>query len=165
MILDEALLEEARRLTGVTEKTALVRHVSRLFVVGANLTVPFFTIVLRKGYGLGAQAMAGGSFHAPIFTVAWPTGEFGGMGLEGAVKLGYRKELAALEDPAARKVLFDEMVARMYEVGKATHYATAFEIDDVIDPADSRRLILAALRAAPPPPPRTGKKRPCVDTW
>ena len=84
------------------EKTALVRHCSRMFVVGASLTVPFFTIVLRKGYGLGAQAMAGGSFHAPIFTVAWPTGEFGGMGLEGAVKLGYRKELAAIEDPAER---------------------------------------------------------------
>jgi len=147
------------------ERTALVRHVSRLFVIGASLSVPFFTIVLRKGYGLGAQAMAGGSFKAPFFTVSWPTGEFGGMGLEGAVKLGYRKELAALEDPAARKALFDEMVARMYEVGKATSFATAFEIDDVIDPADSRRLILAALRAAPPPPPRTGKKRPCVDTW
>jgi acetyl-CoA carboxylase carboxyltransferase component/biotin carboxyl carrier protein len=147
------------------EKTALVRHVSRLFVVGASLGVPFFTIVLRKGYGLGAQAMAGGSFKAPLFTVSWTTGEFGGMGLEGAVKLGYRKELAALEDPAARKALFDEMVARMYQVGKATSYATAFEIDDVIDPADSRRLILAALRAAPPPAPRTGKKRPCVDAW
>ncbi|HVH07180.1 MAG TPA: carboxyl transferase domain-containing protein, partial [Myxococcota bacterium] len=147
------------------EKTALVRHVSRLFVVGASLTVPFFTIVLRKGYGLGAQAMAGGSFHAPIFTVAWPTGEFGGMGLEGAVKLGYRKELAAILDPAERKALFDTMVARMYEVGKATSFATAFEIDDVIDPADSRPRILSALRAAPPPPQRTGKKRPCVDTW
>jgi acetyl/propionyl-CoA carboxylase alpha subunit/acetyl-CoA carboxylase carboxyltransferase component len=147
------------------EKTALVRHVSRLFVVGASLSVPFFTIVLRKGYGLGAQAMAGGSFKAPLFTVSWPTGEFGGMGLEGAVKLGYRKELAALEDPAARKALFDEMVARMYEHGKATSYATAFEIDDVIDPADSRRLILSALRAAPPPAPRSGKKRPCIDTW
>ena len=84
------------------EKTALVRHCSRMFVVGASVTVPFFTIVLRKGYGLGAQAMAGGSFHAPVFTVAWPTGEFGGMGLEGAVKLGYRKELAAIEDPAER---------------------------------------------------------------
>jgi acetyl/propionyl-CoA carboxylase alpha subunit/acetyl-CoA carboxylase carboxyltransferase component len=147
------------------EKTALVRHVSRLFVVGASLTVPFFTIVLRKGYGLGAQAMAGGSFHAPLFTVAWPTGEFGGMGLEGAVKLGYRKELAALEDPAERKALFDTMVARMYEIGKATSFATAFEIDDVIDPADSRARILSALRASPPPPARTGKKRPCVDTW
>ena len=147
------------------ETTALVRHVSRLFVVGASLTVPFFTIVLRKGYGLGAQAMAGGSFKAPLFTVAWPTGEFGGMGLEGAVKLGYRKELAAVEDPAARTALFEEMVARMYEHGKAVNYATYFELDDVIDPAESRRWILTALRSAPPPPPRTGKKRPCVDTW
>jgi acetyl/propionyl-CoA carboxylase alpha subunit/acetyl-CoA carboxylase carboxyltransferase component len=147
------------------EKTALVRHVSRLFVVGANLTVPFFTIVLRKGYGLGAQAMAGGSFKAPIFTVAWPTGEFGGMGLEGAVKLGYRKELAAVEDPAARQKLFEEMVARMYEHGKAVSYATYFEIDDVIDPAESRRWIMTALRSVPPVPTRRRKKRPCVDAW
>jgi acetyl/propionyl-CoA carboxylase alpha subunit/acetyl-CoA carboxylase carboxyltransferase component len=146
------------------ERTALVRHVSRLFVVGASLTVPFFTIVLRKGYGLGAQAMAGGSFKAPVFTVAWPTGEFGGMGLEGAVKLGYRKELAALDDPVRRQALFEEMVARMYEHGKAVNYATHFEIDDVIDPADSRRWITTALAAAPPPV-RRGKKRPCVDTW
>src|SRR5688572_32003331 len=98
---------------------ALVRHVGWMFVVGASLTVPFFTIVLGKGYGLGAQAMAGGSFKAPLFTVAWPTGEFGGMGLEGAVKLGYRKELEAVTDPAKRKALFDEMVQRMYEIGRA----------------------------------------------
>jgi acetyl-CoA carboxylase carboxyltransferase component/biotin carboxyl carrier protein len=147
------------------EKTALVRHVSRLFVVGASLTVPFFTIVLRKGYGLGAQAMAGGSFKAPLFTVAWPTGEFGGMGLEGAVKLGYRKELEAVDDPAKRKALFEEMVARMYEHGRAASYATYFELDDVIDPADSRRWIMTALKSVPPAAPRTGKKRPCVDTW
>jgi acetyl-CoA carboxylase carboxyltransferase component len=147
------------------EKTALVRHVSRMFVTGASLTVPFFTIVLRKGYGLGAQAMAGGSFKAPIFTVAWPTGEFGGMGLEGAVKLGFRRELEAVEADDERQALFDQMVARMYEHGKALNTATYFEIDDVIDPADSRRWITSALDAAPPPPPRTGKKRPCVDTW
>jgi acetyl-CoA carboxylase carboxyltransferase component len=147
------------------EKTALVRHCSRMFVIGASITVPFFTIVLRKGYGLGAQAMAGASFHAPIFTVAWPTGEFGGMGLEGAVKLGYRKELAAIEDPAERTRLFEEMVARMYDHGKAINTATHFEIDDVIDPFDSRRRVVEALRAAPPPSARTGKKRPCVDTW
>jgi acetyl-CoA carboxylase carboxyltransferase component/biotin carboxyl carrier protein len=147
------------------EKTALVRHASRLFVVGASLTVPFFTIVLRKGYGLGAQAMAGGSFKAPMFTVAWPTGEFGGMGLEGAVKLGFRSELAAIADPALRRATFQQMVDRMYEHGKATSMASHFEIDDVIDPADSRRTIVRALESAPPPPPRTGKKRPCVDTW
>ena len=147
------------------EKTALVRHVSRLFVTGASLTVPFFTIVLRKGYGLGAQAMAGGSFKAPIFTVAWPTGEFGGMGLEGAVKLGYRKELEAVDDPNERETLFQRMVAAMYEHGKALNTSTYFEIDDVIDPADSRRWITTALASAPPPAPRTGKKRPCIDTW
>jgi acetyl-CoA carboxylase carboxyltransferase component len=147
------------------ERTALVRHASRMFVTGASLTVPFFTIVLRKGYGLGAQAMAGGSFKAPIFTVSWPTGEFGGMGLEGAVKLGFRKELAAQEDPAARRALYEEMVARMYEHGKALNMASHFEIDGVIDPADSRRWVLRALGSVPPPGPRTGKKRPCIDTW
>jgi acetyl-CoA carboxylase carboxyltransferase component len=147
------------------ERTGLVRHVSRMFVTGASLTVPFFTIILRKGYGLGAQAMAGGSFKAPLFTVAWPTGEFGGMGLEGAVKLGYRNELAAVDSPQERERLFDEMVERMYEHGKALNTATYFEIDDVIDPAESRRWITAALQAVPPPPRRTGKKRPCIDTW
>ncbi|MGD9704701.1 MAG: carboxyl transferase domain-containing protein [Acidimicrobiia bacterium] len=147
------------------ERTALVRHCSRLFVTGANLTVPFFTIVLRKGYGLGAQAMAGGSFKAPFFTVAWPTGEFGGMGLEGAVKLGYRNELAAIDDPDERTALFEQMVARMYEHGKALSSASYFEIDDVIDPADSRFWISRALRSVPPAPPRTGKKRPSIDTW
>ncbi|HZU74979.1 MAG TPA: carboxyl transferase domain-containing protein [Acidimicrobiales bacterium] len=148
-----------------SEKQANVRHCSRMFVTSASLTVPFFTIVLRKGYGLGAQAMAGGSFKAPLFTVAWPTGEFGGMGLEGAVKLGYRRELEAIEDEAERSRVFDEMVERMYQHGKALNTATYFEIDDVIDPADSRRWITTALDAAPPPPPRTGKKRPCIDTW
>jgi acetyl/propionyl-CoA carboxylase alpha subunit len=147
------------------EKTALVRHACRMFVVGANVSVPFFTIILRKGYGLGAQAMAGGSFKAPHFTVSWPTGEFGGMGLEGAVKLGYRNELAAVDDPAERKTLFDQMVARMYERGKALNSASHFEIDDVIDPLESRKWIVAGLRSAPPPAPRTGKKRPCIDTW
>ncbi len=147
------------------EKTALVRHCCRMFVVGSSLTVPFFTIVLRKGYGLGAQAMGGGSHKAPLFTVSWPTGEFGGMGLEGAVKLGFRKELAAVEDSAERKKMFEYMVGRAYEHGKALNVGTHFEIDDVIDPAESRHWILSALRSVPPAPPRTHKKRPCVDTW
>jgi len=147
------------------ERTGLVRHASRLFVTAGGLTVPYVTVVLRKGYGLGAQAMAGGSFHAPIFVVGWPTSEFGGMGLEGAVKLGYRNELAAIEDPEERRRTFEEMVERMYEVGKGTSMAAAFEIDDVIDPVDTRRWITTGLRAAPAPPPRTGKKRPNVDTW
>ena len=136
------------------EKTALVRHAARMFVTGASVTVPFFTIVLRKSYGLGAQAMAGGSFKAPFFVVSWPTGEFGGMGLEGAVKLGYRNELAALEDPGERKTLYDDMVARSYERGKAVNTASHFEIDDVIDPLDSRRWVSSALRATPPAVPR-----------
>jgi acetyl-CoA carboxylase carboxyltransferase component len=97
--------------------------------------------------------------------VAWPTGEFGGMGLEGSVRLGYRGELAAAADPVARQALFDEMVAQAYERGKAVNMALHFEIDDVIDPADTRARVMAALRAAPAPTPRTGKKRPCVDTW
>ncbi len=147
------------------EKTALVRHCCRLYVTGASVTVPMFTVVLRKSYGLGAQAMAAGSFHAPFFAVSWPTGEFGGMGLEGAVKLGYRKELAAIADPAERMARYEEMVADMYEQGKALNTATVFEIDDVIDPADTRRWIVEGLRACPPPEPRAGKKRPCIDTW
>jgi len=147
------------------EKTALVRHCSRLFVTGANLTVPFGTIVLRKAYGLGAQAMAGGSFHAPAFALSWPTGEFGGMGLEGAVKLGYRKELEAVSDPAERRALFDRMVAAAYARGKALSTATYFEVDEVIDPADSRRWIATALLEAKPRPAHTHKKRPNIDTW
>jgi acetyl-CoA carboxylase carboxyltransferase component len=146
------------------ERTALVRHVSRLFVTAAGVTVPVGTIVLRKGYGLGAQAMAAGSFKAPVFTVAWPTGEFGGMGLEGAVRLGFRRELDAIDDPDERRRRYDELVARAYEQGKALSTATYFEIDDVIDPADSRRWITTLLTAGDPPR-RSGKKRPMVDTW
>ena len=147
------------------EETALVRHCNRLFVTGANVTVPMATIVLRKAYGLGAQAMMGGTTKAPLACLAWPTGEFGGMGLEGAVRLGYPKELAAVDDPEAREELFQQLVGRMYEIGKALSVASLFEIDDVIDPADSRRWLTAVLDAAGDPPPRTGKKRPNVDTW
>jgi acetyl-CoA carboxylase carboxyltransferase component len=147
------------------EQTGLVRHASRLFVVGASLTVPFGTIILRKGYGLGAQAMAGGSFKAPLFCVAWPTGEVGGMGLEGAVRLGYRRELAAIDDPDEREAAFQAMVDAAYEHGKALNSASHFEIDDVIDPADSRRWITTLLTDAPRPPRPAGKKRPVVDTW
>ena len=147
------------------EKTALVRHNSRLFIIGSNVTVPVFTVVLRKGYGLGAQGMAGASFVAPFFTISWPTGEFGGMGLEGAVKLGYRNELAAIEDPVARKAKFDEMVARSYERGKAISAATLLEFDEVIDPAETRRWITAGLRSVPAPQKRTGKKLPWIDAW
>jgi acetyl-CoA carboxylase carboxyltransferase component len=147
------------------EKTAQVRHFARMFVVGANITIPSVTVILRKGYGLGAQAMAGGSFRAPDLTVAWPTGEIGGMGLEGAVQLGFRKELDAETDPETRQALYERLVAAAYRNGKALNAATHFEIDDVIDPAQTRDRILATLRAVPAPPPREGKKRPCVDTW
>jgi acetyl/propionyl-CoA carboxylase alpha subunit len=128
------------------ERTGLVRHASRLFVNAASLRVPFFSIVLRKGYGLGAQAMAGGSFHAGSFTVSWPTGEFGAMGIEGAVRLGYRKELEAVSDADERKAFFDRMVADAYANGKALNMASFLEIDDVIDPAESRTWIRNGLR-------------------
>jgi acetyl/propionyl-CoA carboxylase alpha subunit/acetyl-CoA carboxylase carboxyltransferase component len=147
------------------EKTALVRHCSRLFVIGANLTVPIFSVILRKSYGLGALAMTGGSYPASVFAVAWPTGEFGGMGLEGSVKLGYRHELAAITDPAARKAKFDEMVAAAYEHGKAVSQASTYHIDEVIDPADTRRWIVSGLRSLPPTPARTEKKLRWIDPW
>jgi len=147
------------------EKTALVRHSSRLFVAGSNVTVPFLKMVLRKAYGLGGIAMAGGADDASVFTVAWPTGEFGPMALEGAAKLGYRNELAAIADPQERKRRFDEMVAKLYERGKALNIATHFNIDDVIDPADSRRWIAAALRSTPVASRRAAKKYPFVDSW
>ena len=147
------------------EKTALVRHCSRLFIIGANLTVPMFSVVLRKSYGLGALAMTGGSYPASVFAVSWPTGEFGGMGLEGSVKLGYRSELAAITDPAARKAKFDEMVAAAYEHGKALNQASTYHIDEVIDPADTRRWIVAGLRSVPPAPARSEKKLRWIDAW
>jgi acetyl-CoA carboxylase carboxyltransferase component len=149
------------------ESTALVRHCSRLFVTGANITVALIAVVTRKAYGLGAQAMMGGSTKAPLATIAWPTGEFGGMGLEGAVRLGYRDELQAITDPIERDKTFQEMVDRMYEHGKALNAASHFEIDDVIDPADTRRWLTALLRSVPPSDGWAArpKKRPNVDTW
>jgi acetyl-CoA carboxylase carboxyltransferase component len=147
------------------EQTALVRHSSRMFLIGANLSIPFFTIVLRKAYGLGAIAMAGGSYKTPQFSIAWPTGEFGGMGLEGSVKLGYRDELAAIEDPEERTRVYEEMVAKAYDRGKALNNATHFGIDDTIDPADSRKWVSSALHSWRSHPPREGKKRPAIDAW
>lgn len=147
------------------EKTALVRHCCRAYLVGANLTIPTFMVCIRKSYGLGKLAMTGGSMRLGVFAVAWPTGEFGGMGLEGQVKLGRRKELAAIEDPVERRAAFERMVAELYERGKAINEAMLFGVDDVIDPAETRRWIVAGLRSVPPPPPRTGKKRPCIDGW
>ncbi|MCU1498656.1 MAG: carbamoyl-phosphate synthase large subunit [Acidimicrobiales bacterium] len=147
------------------EETAQVRRFSRLFVSGASLTVPLVTVVLRKGYGLGAMAMAGGSFRAPLSIVAWPTGEFGGMGLEGAVRLGFRTELEAIADPEERQEAFDKLVEAAYRRGEALNMAAHLEIDDVIDPSETRDRVIAAFASAPGPAPRTGKKRPGIDPW
>ena len=147
------------------EKTGLIRHCSRLFVIGANLTVPIFSVILRKSYGLGAIAMTGGSYQGAMFCVAWPTGEFGGMGLEGSVKLGYRNELAAIADPVARKARFDEMVAAAYAGGRALSRAAYPSLDDVIDPADTRKWIAAGLKSLPPAPLRSEKKLRWIDSW
>jgi acetyl-CoA carboxylase carboxyltransferase component len=143
------------------EATGLVRHSSRLFVVGATLDLPVVSVVLRKAYGLGAQAMLVGGTHEPLLTVAWPTGELAPMGLEGAVKLGFRRELAAAEDPEAE---LERLVAFAMLHTAAVNAASVFEVDDVIDPADTRRLLASVLAAAPAPSPRTGRKR-VVDTW
>jgi acetyl-CoA carboxylase carboxyltransferase component len=145
-----------------TEAQAQVRHVSRLFVAAAHLRVPYFSIVLRKAYGLGAMAMTAGGFHAPQFTVAWPTGEFGAMGLEGAVRLGFRKELEAVPDGPERQALFDRLVALQYENGSAMQMATTLEIDAVIDPAHTRAWLVSGLRSArvAPSKPSSG-----IDTW
>ena len=140
------------------EKTAIVRHVARMFVTGASLTVPLFGIVLRKGYGLGAQAMIGGGFHASFFTVAWPTGEFGGMGLEGYVRLGFRKEMEAIDDPVERETYYKAKVAELYANGKAVSIASVLEIDEVIDPADTRHWIMSGLRSVPKPEARTAQE-------
>ena len=147
------------------ERDATVRRVSRMFVTAASMTVPMFTVVLRKGYGLGAQAMAGGGFSAPFFTVAWPSGEFGAMGIEGSVELGFRKELEAIADLDARKAFFQSKVDEAYQRGKALNMAAHLEIDDVIDPAQTRHWILRGLRSIPKPVARTGRKRNFIDTW
>ncbi|NTV86799.1 MAG: biotin carboxylase [Burkholderiaceae bacterium] len=130
------------------EEKAQVRHVSRLFVTAASLRVPFFSIVLRKGYGLGAMGMTAGGFHAPVFNVAWPTGEFGAMGLEGAVRLGYRKELEAVPEGQAREALFEKLVAQQYANGSALNMAATLEIDAVIDPAETRGWLARGLASS-----------------
>ena len=147
------------------EKTALVRHCGRAYVVGANVTVPTFMVITRKAYGLGAQAMGGGNLQIGAFCVSWPTGEFGGMGLEGKVKLGNQRLLASITDPEARIAKYEELVAAEYERGKALNVGSLYEVDDVIDPAETRKWIIAGLRAMPPTPKRDGKKRACVDSW
>ncbi len=143
------------------EATGLVRHAARLFAIAARLRVPFFTVVLRRGYGLGAQAMAGGHFHAGVFTVSWPTGEFGAMGLEGAVRLSLKRELAALPDDTARDAMVAEAVATAYERGKAISMASYLELDGVIDPADTRAWLVRGLDSVRP----VAGERRFIDTW
>ena len=145
-----------------TEATAQVRHVSRLFVAAAHLRVPYLSVVLRKGYGLGAMAMTAGGFHSPLFTVAWPTGEFGAMGLEGAVRLGFKKELEAAPEGAERQALYDKLVAHQYERGSAIHMATTLEIDAVIDPAETRSWLVRGLQAGRVVESPLGAS---IDTW
>jgi acetyl-CoA carboxylase carboxyltransferase component len=145
-----------------TEATAQVRHVSRMFVAAAHLRVPLLSVVLRKGYGLGAMAMTGGGFHETLATVAWPTGEFGGMGLEGAVRLGYRKELEALPEGPEREALFEQLLAQQYDNGSAINMAATLEIDAVIDPAQTRTWLVAGLQSARVKP---FDGRLAIDTW
>ena len=147
------------------ERTALVRHCVRMFNAGANLTTPLFGVVVRKAYGLGVQAMCGASALVGFFTVAWPTAEFAGMNIEGSVKLGYRKELAAIEDAEQRRLEFERRVAGAYEGAKAINAGVGGGLDDVIDPADTRSWIASSLKRLPPRVPRTEKKYPYIDTW
>jgi acetyl-CoA carboxylase carboxyltransferase component len=145
------------------EETGLVRHASRLLVAGGSLSVPLVAVVLRRGYGLGAQAMMAGSLHEPLLTVAWPGAHLGPMGLEGAVRLGLRKELEAIEDDAEREQRVREVTAAAEENARAINAAQLFEIDDVIDPAETRKLIASTLSAAGAVDARQGHR--FVDTW
>jgi acetyl-CoA carboxylase carboxyltransferase component len=147
------------------EKSGTVRHVSRMMVTAGSLSVPYFTVVLRKGYGLGAQAMAAGSFHSPVFIVAWPSSEFGPMSLEGAVRMVMGKTLDGIADPGSRQIMFEQMLAYAYQQGKGINMASFLEIDDVIDPMETRRWLIRGLDSMPKPPPRHGKKRSFIDTW
>ena len=147
------------------EATALVRHCVRTFNAGANMTSPLFSVVVRKAYGLGVQAMCGASSFVGFFSIAWPTAEFAGMAIEGRVKLGYRKELQAIEDPEERLKEYTRRVEEFYRRAKAVNASAGYGLDDVIDPADTRSWIVAGLRSLPPLPPRTRKKYPYIDTW
>jgi acetyl/propionyl-CoA carboxylase alpha subunit len=161
-----SLIDTPGNMVGpLAEKTALIRHCARMYVAGANITVPYFNVVLRKAYGLGAIAMAAGSFDETFFSISWPTGEFAGMGLEGSVKLGRRAELQAITDIPARRARYDALVAEAYAWSRALNAGTVFEVDDVIDPADTRTWLVMGLNSIPPKPHREGKKRAWVDTW
>jgi acetyl-CoA carboxylase carboxyltransferase component len=145
------------------EKTGLVRHSARLFVTAASMQVPMFAVVLRKAYGLGAMAAAGGHFKAPFFTVAWPTGELGGMGLEGGVRLAYKKEMENIQNAEERRAFFEKRLASRYQKGKASYIASYFELDAVIDPAETRKWIVRGLVATADSCKRNAAR--FIDTW
>ena len=147
------------------EKTGLVRHAARMFVIGANIKVPSYMVILRKAYGLGAQAMGGGNHRLPAFVVAWPTSEFGGMGLEGQVKLGQRARLEEIEDLEERQQAYERMVEAAYNRGKGLNAGHVFEVDDVIDPADTRRWIVAGMKANTPLVREPQLRTPIIDAW
>jgi acetyl-CoA carboxylase carboxyltransferase component len=147
------------------ESEALVRRASRMLVAGAGLNVPLIAVILRRGYGLGAQAMTGGSLHEPLLTVAWPGAHLGPMGLEGAVRLGLRKELEAIADDDEREERVRQATEAAQRNAKALNAAQLFEIDDVIDPADTRRLIIDTLAAATRHEPARRDGARFVDTW
>ena len=145
-----------------------MRHFSRLFVLGGHMSVPMITVVLRKGYGLGAMAMSAGCFHNTSATVAWPTGEFGGMNLEGAVRIAARDTLSAIADADERQKTYDEMLAAAYRDGSALNTASHLEIDDVIDPADTRAVIATTVLSTAPPAAdgwANPNRRAGIDTW
>ncbi|WP_081963043.1 carboxyl transferase domain-containing protein [Desulfosporosinus sp. HMP52] len=147
----------------VIESEAQVRHVCRMFVIGSHLNVPFFTVVMRKGYGLGAMAMSAGSFQDSFFTASWPSGEFGAMGIEGAVKHAYRKELESIKNPKEREAAYQQYIQESYEKGNAINVASYLEIDSVIDPADTRRWVMRGLKSIPPNHKK--KVQLYIDTW
>jgi len=149
----------------VAERTGLVRHCSRPFVVGANLTVPIFAVLVRKAYGLGRQSMLGGSMRAPQFTVAWPAAEYGSMGLEGQVRAGRKRELAAIEDPQLRERRFQEMVDELFDKARAVNAASGFSVDEVLDPVDTREWLTAGIRSLDPNTLAKRERRSHVDTW
>jgi len=148
-----------------SERQAAVRRTASMMVTGATLKVPLFMVCLRKGYGLGAMAMGAGSLRQPFSTVSWPTGEFGAMGLEGAVEIVFRRQLDAAEDDAARRALLEQRVADLYEKGKALSAARYLEIDAVIDPAETRRWLVSGIQAASTTRGARPQRRPFVDTW
>ncbi|MFZ4689628.1 MAG: carboxyl transferase domain-containing protein [Polymorphobacter sp.] len=145
------------------EARAQVRRACRMLVAGARLRTPNLAVFVRRGFGLGSQAMVGGSFHAPLLTLAWPTAMFGAMGLEGGVRLGFSKELAAVAEGPARDALFAELLGKSQAAGSAANMASMLEIDDVIDPAETRAILARTLRALPPPV--AGDAVPFIDTW